>query len=97
MIILHVTYQAKDKTAAAQFYAELDRLNVLAQTREEPGCVHYEMFSPKEDASKVFLLEIWADAAAQQEHKTTPAFFALQEQKAKYILSTDVKQYSSLS
>lgn len=40
--------------------------------RNEPGCLRFDIVTSEEDADKVFLYEVYADAAALETHFNTP-------------------------
>ncbi|MFQ5989904.1 MAG: putative quinol monooxygenase [Candidatus Methylomirabilales bacterium] len=43
-------------------------LGLIAPTRQEPGCITYEMLQNKEDATEFTFVEEWTDEAALESH-----------------------------
>ena len=50
--------------------------NARASVRDEPGCRQFDVVIPQGDADRVFLYEVYDDAAAFDAHKRTPHFAA---------------------
>ena len=51
----------------ARAYAEAFS-TVVSETRQEPGCEQYELFTSTSDPDKVVLLERWSSAALLERH-----------------------------
>jgi quinol monooxygenase YgiN len=50
---------------------------VTAPTRDEPGCIEYELHRSTEDSTKFAMIETWKDRAALDAHLQTPHIQAL--------------------
>jgi quinol monooxygenase YgiN len=46
--------------------------DVARASRQESGCLNYELFADPEDEHRFVIVEEWADEAALQEHFRTP-------------------------
>lgn len=92
MYYLHVTYTAKDKETAHQFYDEVKKAEIIDITRKEPGNLYYEYFFSAERENEILLLEQWEDKESQIQHSRQPHFAALTEIKAKYEIKSVLQQ-----
>ncbi|BBL89427.1 antibiotic biosynthesis monooxygenase [Vibrio rotiferianus] len=69
----------------AAFYAKTDSISQLKQalegmlepTRNEPGCLRYQLFQDKNDPSQFLFQEQFADQAAFDQHCKTEHFQTL--------------------
>ncbi len=43
-------------------------MGLIAPTRQEPGCITYELLQNKEDATEFTFVEEWTDEAALESH-----------------------------
>jgi len=69
VLTLTVTFQARPGREA-----ELRALltGMLAPTRQEPGCLNYDLHIAPEDPSKFLFYENWASKEHHQAHDKTP-------------------------
>ena len=51
-------------------------LSLAGPSREEPGCMLYDVCRSKSDANELLVLEEWESQAALDEHMATPHFQA---------------------
>ena len=66
MFVVTVDFRsAPDK--ATDFLAAL-RENAAASVRDEPGCLRFDVCTDPDDPTRVFLYEIYTDAAAFEAH-----------------------------
>ncbi len=69
--MVHVLARITAQPASAEAMREL-LLELVAQTRKEPGCLHYDLFQ-QDDAPHVFqTVERWTDDGAADAHMSTP-------------------------
>ena len=62
-----------------------------AQTlADEEGCLQFEVCDPLEGEDRVFLYEMYADAAAFEIHKASPILARTRERYADILVSRDV-------
>lgn len=52
-------------------------MTFVAPTRDEPGCLQYELLDDLDDPDHVVILEEWADDASLAAHNTTPGYAEL--------------------
>ncbi len=52
-------------------------LAVVAPSRAEAGCLHYELHATRDNAERFVMLERWQDDACLERHMATPHFAAL--------------------
>ena len=41
-------------------------------SRREQGCRHFDVIEARDDAKKIYLYEVWSDAAALDAHSVSP-------------------------
>ena len=69
-------------------------LDLIAPTRQEPGCLRYELLHNSGDATDFTFIEEWADEAALAAHGATPHLLgALAKVKPLLAVAPDVRQY----
>jgi len=74
MVIVHAFLEVKDGTTK-DF---LDAANkCVTETRKEPGCKFYTLYTNAEDPLKYVIVEEWESSAALDEHKTLPHYLEL--------------------
>ncbi|MBE2242444.1 MAG: antibiotic biosynthesis monooxygenase [Burkholderiaceae bacterium] len=70
-IMVHVLARITAQPASADALREI-LVELVAQSRKEAGCLHYELFQ-QEGAAHIFqTVERWADGAAADAHMSTP-------------------------
>jgi quinol monooxygenase YgiN len=57
-------------------FLPLVRANAAASLRDEPGCHRFDVAEDPADPARIFLYELYTDAAAFEAHKATPHFHA---------------------
>jgi quinol monooxygenase YgiN len=70
MHILVVTFQIKPEKRQAFLNAALE--DARASTKNEPGCLRFDVYNDKTDPSKFVFVEAYRDEAAFQEHMKSP-------------------------
>lgn len=69
--MVHVLARITAQPASADALREI-LVELVAQSRKEAGCLHYELFQ-QEGAAHIFqTVERWADGAAADAHMSTP-------------------------
>lgn len=68
-ILVPCRIEAEHRAAALAVYAEL-----IHATREEDGCLRYELLSDTEDPTRFVLAEAWRAEADLDAHTRTPHF-----------------------
>ncbi|MDU4962523.1 MAG: putative quinol monooxygenase [Sporomusaceae bacterium] len=75
----------------------LELYRLLAEaTRQEPGCISYELFQELDTPSHLALIEEWEDSEALRRHTQTPHFIRLVEQLGRYEKELPVLLYKKL-
>jgi|SRR5579862_535469 len=72
---------------------------LLAPTREEPGCIAYELHRDPEDSGKFLFYEKFKDQAALSNHLDTPhfkKFVAYRAQGIDPIATVTVKKWAAI-
>lgn len=71
MIVLAVTWKSKagKESETARLFATL-----TLHSRNEPGCLRYQVHRHKTDPRRFFIYEQYKDEAALEEHRNTPHF-----------------------
>ena len=69
-------------------------LDLIAPTRQEPGCLRYELLHNSGDATDFTFIEEWADEAALAAHGATPHLLgALAKVEPLLAVAPDVRRY----
>jgi quinol monooxygenase YgiN len=74
-----ITVDFELEDGARERFLSLVRANAAASVRDEPGCVRFDVLTPRgqaEGPDRVFLYEIYADRAAFEAHLKTAHFLA---------------------
>lgn len=90
--VFNVTYILKEGMLD-DFLEQLYTIGVARKSRAEDGCMGYEYYTSIDDPEKLFLLEHWRDAAAQEAHTKTAHFKALGEIKDEYVKDTIIEKF----
>ena len=70
-------------------------LDLIAPTRQEPGCLRYELLHNPDDATDFTFIEEWADEAALAAHGATPHLLgALAKVEPLLAVAPDVRRYT---
>ena len=86
-------------TARPETGAELQTLllSLIEPTRQEPGCLRYELLHNATDPTDFTFIEEWADTAALDAHFTTPHLqAALAQAPALLAVAPDIRRYAAL-
>ena len=90
MFVVTVTFETDPKDAAA-FLARARR-QAADSLRDEPGCHRFDVCTDAGSA-RVFLYEIYADAAAFQAHLKTPHYKAFDAEVGPVVTSKAVETW----
>lgn len=72
-------------------------LSLIEPTRQEAGCLHYELFQNIADSTDFTFIEEWADAAALGAHFTTPHLQAALAQAPTLLAAEpDIRRYTRI-
>ena len=93
MILFYALYQMKEGKRREDFFRELQEADILALTRKEEGNLFYDFAYSAEHQQQVNLVEAWSSDEDLMAHKETVQFFALQDIKAKYMESMQLKRF----
>jgi len=93
---VHVVARVSAKPdSAAQVAAILSRL--IVPSRQEPGCLRYELFHNQANPAEMVFVEEWADDAALDTHLATAHLqSALSEAKPFLSKIIDMRKYSPI-
>lgn len=74
----------------------LDAFNALvAATREEPGCIRYEVLQNIVDPLEITFVEEWADAESLERHFATEHFSSVAARAEElFTAPADIRRYS---
>jgi quinol monooxygenase YgiN len=92
-IVLNITYIVKPGKRE-EFYNKVSEEGIPKLSREEPGNMRYEYFTPTEQENELILIEIWRNQDALDGHKEMEHFKKLQALKEEYILDTRFETYA---
>ena len=84
-------------TARPETVAELQSLllSLIEPTRQEPGCLRYELLHNSTDPTDFTFIEEWLDEAALEAHFTTPHLqAALAQAPALLAVEPDIRRYT---
>ena len=85
-----VTVEFRLKPGAFERFRKLIVENARASVRDEPGCRQFDVVIPQGDADRIFLYEIYDDAAAFDAHRKTPHFAAFDRDSAALVAAKAV-------
>ncbi|HRX71001.1 MAG: antibiotic biosynthesis monooxygenase [Candidatus Competibacteraceae bacterium] len=86
-------------TARPETGAELQTLllSMIEPTRQEVGCLRYELLQNAADPTDFTFVEEWADTAALDAHSATPHLQAvLAQAPALLAVAPDIRRYTAL-
>ena len=87
-----ITVDFKIKAAhAAEFRRAID-INARASVADEPGCSQFDVCVDPQDASKIFLYEIYDDLAAFEAHLRTPHYAVFDQASANWTEAKAVRK-----
>lgn len=66
--------------------------NAIASTREEPGCLRFDVLEPTGERERVVLYEIYDDRAAFDAHLKTAHFAAFDTASTAYVAEKTVTE-----
>jgi len=69
-----ITVDFEIEPAELKPFLKLVRENAQRSLKDEPGCRRFDVASPRDGESRVFLYEIYDDEAAFQAHLLTPHY-----------------------
>lgn len=79
MICLHVLLKARSQ---ADIHAIRDLLRQQGRlSREEPGCLRFEVYQSQNDETRFILAERWESQAALDEHRKAAAYTTIYQPK----------------
>ena len=87
-ICLVVEFKVEPGTKAQ--FLEIIREHAAKTLADEEGCLQFEVCEPLEGEDRVFLYEMYADAAALEAHKASPILARTRERYAGILVSRDV-------
>ena len=85
---LHPQHAANFQTAVV--------INARASVQDEPGCSQFDVCVAPDDASVIYLYEIYDDRAAFEAHLKTPHYAVFDTAVGPWVASKVVKVYSRL-
>ncbi len=86
-------------TARPEMVAELQvlLLSLIEPTRQEPGCLRYELLHHAADPTNFTFVEEWADETALEGHFTTPHVQAAFAQAPPLLaMEPDIRRYTRI-
>jgi quinol monooxygenase YgiN len=63
----------------------------VAPTRQEPGCLRYDLHRDTANPATMVFLEAWATREDLKAHANTPRFLAARERQKDIVASRDIK------
>lgn len=85
-----VTVDFRLKPGESERFRKLIVENARASVRDEPGCRQFDVVVPEGTTDRVFLYEIYDDAAAFEAHKRTPHFAAFDRDSGPLVMAKAV-------
>ncbi len=92
MIILHVTYTVRRGTPK-EFLNALHQCGIVAGSREEKGNIKYDYYFPEKENNILYLVELWKNAQAFEEHLQMPHFKAADDVKKKFDVIAEINKF----
>lgn len=91
MLVITVDIELREGAAAA--FMPLISENARLSLAEEPGCHHFDVCVGEDDPRRIFLYEIYDDAAAFEAHLASPHFAAFDAASADMVAAKQVRRY----
>lgn len=88
-----VTVDFRIKPGAMAEFRKLMDANAIASFAEEPGCQRFDVLTPRGEADRVYLYEIYDDRAAFEAHLRSPHFQSFNSASAPLVDSKTVAEY----
>jgi autoinducer 2-degrading protein len=85
-VLIHTAHLVCRLEAVDAFQAALAR-HARTSLEREPGCLRFDVYREKTDATLFFLSEVYADQAALDAHRQTEHFLTFRLQTADWITS----------
>lgn len=93
LIIIHAVFQVRPDRKA-QFLEEVKPL--IAETKQEAGCISYDLFQHTEQENVYIMVETWKDSDAVSSHNASSHFKAFAGKAGEFLAAPlDVKVYNS--
>jgi quinol monooxygenase YgiN len=87
MIYLNIVLTAKDGADAPRVRQLLSEAADLS--RQEPGCVRFEVYQSQNDATKFFLHERWSSPEALDQHRKGRAYTTIYQPQVMPLINRD--------
>lgn len=91
-MLVNVRYTIKEGKRT-QFYNEVVRQNIVADSKAEPGNIKYDYYYPMDSNNDICLMEMWTNEHTQKLHGTFKHYEKLQALKAQYVEHVAISKY----
>lgn len=92
--MIEIIAQGQFKPECVEIFKQLAH-EMIVKTRQEPGCVSYQLCQDLSDSNTFAFVETWQDQAAIDSHNQTPHFTSIVPQFADLLAAPmEVKLYT---
>ena len=95
MFIVSVDFKLHPQHAAA--FREAIITNARASVADEPGCSQFDVCVAPDDATVIYLYEVYDDLAAFQAHMKTPHYAVFDKLVGPWVAEKTVKKFNRVS
>ena len=87
MILINAIFDVKE-TEFDNFLADINKL--IDSSKQEAGCLSYELFQSTTSENRFVMIENWADQAAVERHNQNPDLIAFAQNVGNYVSAKPV-------
>lgn len=93
MFLINAIFEIKE-TEREHFLQDINQL--IESSRQETGCISYELFEATATENKFVMVETWADERAMELHNQNPVFQAFFQNVPNYVSAKPVVHVTKL-
>lgn len=87
MILINAIFDVKE-TEFDNFLADINKL--IDSSKQEAGCLGYELYQSTTSENRFVMIENWADQAAVEQHNQNPDLIAFAQSVGNYVTAKPV-------
>ncbi|WP_114165730.1 putative quinol monooxygenase [Exiguobacterium sp. TNDT2] len=87
MILINAIFDVKE-TEFDNFLADINKL--IDSSKQEAGCLGYELYQSTTSENRFVMIENWADQAAVEQHNQNPDLIAFAQSVGYYVTAKPV-------
>lgn len=87
MILINAIFDVKE-TEFENFLSDINKL--IDSSKQEAGCLGYELYQSSSSENRFVMIENWADQAAVEQHNQNPDLIAFAQSVGNYVTAKPV-------